>query len=275
MIRPNGRRRTLVASAIVALTLAVPFDTARADETVYCQRFIDVLPMRITRSGHYCLHRDLRTSLNSAPFAAITIDADSVWLDLNNFTLDGSAAGTATETSGIVAVGNHRNITVRNGVVKGFFNGINLDGGGGNYTVENIWADGNYVNGIAARGTAGKHIVRNNVVTNTGGSTNPGENSGPNVTLGIEVSGPLSSAINNEVTHTFNNSSNGIGAWGISLDGEGEGQVGVNNRVMGADVGIRCGDTATTQVFLRDNIVLAAPVPYEPTCNKIGTTNFP
>jgi hypothetical protein len=271
----NGGSRTLFVAAVVALGLVMSSALTAADETVYCQYYISSVPFKITTSGHYCFYRNLTSTLNAAPFAAILIDADFVWLDLNNFTLDGTRVGTATVTDGIVAIGTHKNITVRNGIVKGFFNGINLDGGGSNYTVENIWADTNYVNGIAARGTGGKHVVRNNVVTNTGGTTDPGENSGPNVTLGIEVSGPLSSAINNEITHTFNNSTNSVGAWAISLDNEGEGQVGVNNRVIGADVGIRCGFTPTTKVFLRDNIVLSAPVPYETTCNKIGTTNFP
>ncbi len=270
----NENSRPFVVATVVALGLVLPLSRAQADETTYCQQFINSLPFTITTPGHYCFHRNLSTALNSA-LAAITIDADFVWLDLNNFTLDGTAAGTGSTTTGILAVGDHKNITVRNGIVKGFFNGINLDGGGSNYTVENIWADRNYVNGIAARGLGGKHVVRNNVVTNTGGSTDPGENSGPNVTLGIEVSGPLSSAINNEITHTFNNSISSVGAWAISLDNEGEGQVGVNNRVIGADVGIRCGFSPTTQVFLRDNIVLSAPVPYETTCNKIGSTNFP
>jgi hypothetical protein len=269
----NGGSRLLVAAAVVALGLVVPAAQARADETVFCQHFISSLPFKITTPGHYCFYRNLTTALNGPPFVAITIDADFVWLDLNNFTLDGTPVGTASVTDGIVAVGNHKNITVRNGIVKGFFNGINLDGSGSNYTVENIWADNNYVNGIAARGTGGNHVVRNNVVTNTGGSTDPGENSGPNAVLGIEVSGPLSSVINNQVTHTFNNSALGM-ALGISLDNEGVGQVGVNNHVVDSgNVGIACGP----RVVLRDNVVVSAPQPYSlaPGCTKIGTTNFP
>lgn len=103
---------------------------------------------------------------------AIAINAGSVWLDLNNFTLDGSPGGTAADTVGIGTIGtvDHRNITVRNGVVRGFLNGINLYGGvnGSNYTVESVWADGDYVNGIAVRGLGGGHVVSDNVVPNTG-----------------------------------------------------------------------------------------------------------
>jgi len=54
------------------------------------------LPYRITAPGHYCLASNLSTSANPAFTSAITIDADSVVLDLNQFTLDGSAAGTGS-----------------------------------------------------------------------------------------------------------------------------------------------------------------------------------
>ncbi|HXB56235.1 MAG TPA: right-handed parallel beta-helix repeat-containing protein [Vicinamibacteria bacterium] len=265
--------RLPMVSMVVALVWLLPPSGARADETEFCHQFVTSLPFKITTPGHYCFHRNLSTALNSPPFAAITIDADFVWLDLNNFTLDGSPAGTGSNTTGILAVGNHKNITVRNGIVKGFFDGINLDGAGSNYTVENIWADSNYVNGIAVRGTGGNHVVRNNVVTNTGGSTDPGEITGPNAALGIEVSGPLSSTSNNLVTHTFNHSPQGE-AVGISLDDEGDGQIGVNNHVIDSgNTGIACGP----KVVLRDNVVLSAPQPYSlaPGCTKIGTTNFP
>ena len=258
---------------LLVLTTLTPAVRAAADETTYCDRFIRAVPFTITAPGHYCLGRNLATSITGGD--AIKIDADFVWLDLNNFTLDGSSAGTAADTTGVVAVGDHRNITVRNGVVKGFLNGINLNGNGSNYTVENIWADANYVNGIAARGLGGGHVVRNNVVTNTGGTTLPEFTGGdPNAAIGISVTGN-SSILNNQVTHTFNHNLNGI-ALAFELDFEGDGQIAVNNRVVGSDnVGFVCGDGPTSHVFLRDNIVADAPQPYGSACNKIGSTNFP
>ena len=139
----------------------------------------------------------------------------------------------------------------------------------------NIWADANYVNGIAARGLGGGHVVRNNVVTNTGGTTLPEFTGGdPNAAVGIAVTGN-SSILNNQVTHTFNHNLNGI-ALAFELDFEGDGQIAVNNRVVGSDnVGFVCGDGPTSHVFLRDNIVADAPQPYGSACNKIGSTNFP
>jgi len=38
--------------------------------------------------------------------------------------------------------------------------------------------------------------------------------------------------------------------------------------------GISCDDLPAGQ-YLRDNVVVNTPVPYGPSCNMIGTTNFP
>jgi len=266
-----SRVRIVTVQLCVLVTIVVG-GLAQADETFYCDRFISNVPFQITAPGHYCLARNIITSIASGN--AITINASSVWLDLNNFTLDGTPAGTATDASGIVAVGGS-NITVRNGVVKGFFNGINLAGSGGNQTVENVWADRNYVNGIAARGSRGGHVLRHNVVTNTGGSTNAGQTSAANASVGIAVTG-ASTILDNQVTQTSINVVNGVAAIGFELDFEGDGQVAVGNRVIAAGtVGFACGDAATSKVFLRDNIVASTPQAYGPACNAIGTSNFP
>ena len=81
--------------------------------------------------------------------------------------------------------------------------------------------------------------------------------------------------LNNQVTHTFNHNVNGI-ALAFDLAFEGEGQIPVNNRVIGSDnLGFQCGTDPTSKVFLRDNIVASTPVAYSQACVKIGATNFP
>jgi hypothetical protein len=258
---------------LTALAALAGPNFAAADETLYCTQYILSLPYQITAPGHYCFVRNLSTGPTPSYPPAITIGADSVWLDLNNYTLDGSAVGSATAVTGILGTPNHSHVTVRNGVVRGFAAGINLYGSGGGDTVEKIWADNNYENGIAVRGLAGSNLVRENVVTNTGGSTNlsnwPG---GVANAFGISVLG-ASTVIDNQVTHTFG--MNGGFAWAFELVFEGEGQIAVNNRVIGADLGFECGSTTNPVVVLRDNIVLTTPMPYNPRCTKVGATNFP
>ena len=274
MKTPNGSIGRLALYAHLAVAAATLPGSATADETLLCNHHVVSLPYRITGPGHYCLARSLSTPANPAYTAAITIDADSVLLDLNQFTLDGSAVGSATAMTGILGLADHRHITVRNGVVRGFFDGINLYGAGGGHTVEHIWADHNYEAGIEVRSLGGRNLVRDNVVTDTGGSTNLNEFPGGVANaFGISVNGSAN-VINNEVTHTFG--MNGGIAWAFELVFEAEGQVAVNNRVIGADtLGFACGAGPTPVIVLRDNIVLGVATPYGPGCTKIGLTNFP
>jgi hypothetical protein len=75
--------------------------------------------------------------------------------------------------------------------------------------------------------------------------------------------------VNNVVTHTF-------GDGPVAFDVTGGLQTIVNNRVVDSgQVGMGCDGSPVGQQYLRDNIVLSTPIPYSPSCNKIGTTNFP
>src|SRR3954467_15509720 len=108
-------RRTFTGLAIAAvMTLA---GTAGADETTFCNQFITTLPYTISVQGHYCFDRNLTTAITTGH--AITINSDFVVVDLNNFKLGGGSAGLGTNADGIFA-SNHRNITIRNGNIRGF-----------------------------------------------------------------------------------------------------------------------------------------------------------
>jgi hypothetical protein len=114
---------------------------------------------------------------------AITITANNVTLDLNGWKLGGAAAGTGTLATGIYS--NGFNVTVKNGIVRGFWVGIHLAGRVS--VVEDVIADHNTGTGIMVSGDG--CIVRNNRVIDTGGSTS---------TVGFTLS-----------------------AWGIEADGRG------------------------------------------------------
>jgi hypothetical protein len=158
-----------VTAFVLATSLAAA-GSARADETTFCNTFITSLPYTINVQGHYCFNRNL--SVNITTGNAITINADYVVLDLNNFKLGGGAAGPATDAIGISAF-QRSNTTIRNGNIRGFAHGIVVDGSLGtkaqNVTIENNVVDGNYKTGINVFGE--NIVVRHNLVTNTGGST--------------------------------------------------------------------------------------------------------
>lgn len=78
---------------------------------------ISTLPALIDQSGSYYLTRNLT---GAASTTGITIAADNVTLDLMGFTLSGTS-GTGT---GISVTGTRQSITIRNGHVRTWFNGI-------------------------------------------------------------------------------------------------------------------------------------------------------
>jgi len=210
--------RAVSSGRVVLLSgtfLAIASGAAPA-QTLDCQR-IRRVPVTITEPGHYCLARDL--SFGSTTGAAIRIDSDDVVLDLNGRTLDGSAAGSATEAAGVGSTG-HSNLVVRNGTIRGFRSGVELAVASA-AAVEGIRAVGNTMSGIAAEG-AGLQ-VRGNQVVGTGGSTIPGSRA-----LAIAVRGPGGLVADNLVVDT--EAVAGSFAYGIHATGS-DGMVIEGNRI--------------------------------------------
>ena len=141
---------------IAALTLPVHA------ETVDCTP-VTSLPATIDTQGIYCLTANLATSQTSG--YAIHITANNVTLDLNGWKVGGQAAGTGTNTYGINSAAN--NVTIRNGIVRGFQYGIWLTGRGA--VVQDMLVDRNTTVGIYVNGQGG--VVEHNQVVDTGGST--------------------------------------------------------------------------------------------------------
>ena len=156
---------------LVMLALVLGTSPARA-ETVSCTA-ITSLPAVITVQGIYCFTGDLNTALTSGN--AIDIQTNNVVLDLNGFKLGGLAAGLGTNAFGIAA-DNRQNLTIKNGTIRGFFLGIRLGNSGASqgHVVEDIRADQNTSIGLSVAGAG--HIVRNNQVVATGGTTAFGAN---------------------------------------------------------------------------------------------------
>ena len=190
---------------------------------------ITSLPYTISSQGTYCLTGNL--SMSTASGNAIQINAGNVVLDLNGYTIGGSQAGAGTNAYGIYAY-QRKNITIRNGTVRGFNQGIWLNDDSPYTTsqghiIENIRADRNTIYGIVLYGLG--NIIRNNLVVSTGGNS---YNSHPH---GVLVSGSGNRVINNDVCETKENGS-GQNAYGIYATNA-SGLVVENNRVGNAAIG--------------------------------------
>jgi len=203
---------------LTILLLAAPGAWA---ETIDCTP-ITTLPTIITVQGIYCFTGNLATSM--ATGRAIDIRANNVVIDLNGRKLGGLAAGAGTLTTGIYAF-QRKNITIRNGSIRGFHTAIFLDDPppyttSQSHLIEDIRADGNTFMAFGLRGLG--IIVRRNQVVGTGGSTVSGD------ATGIQFDGPGARLLNNDISSTV---ATGTGYAFAARIGEGDGAVVEGNRI--------------------------------------------
>ncbi len=240
--------RTTRRLASLLAALAVLYAGPATAETVNCTA-ITAVPAVITVPGVYCFTKSLVTSIASG--IAISIQANNVVLDMNGHRLGGLAAGLGTTAVGIHAT-NRQNITIRNGTIRGFLYGIELQNGASQgHLIEDMRADQNTYVGIWVEGTGS--IIRNNQIVATGGTTAFGANS---LVFGIYVTGNGVRAINNDViTMTRSGADPSVGIQVAS----GVGNLLDNNRMTGADNGIVfAGGTGK----YRNNLTFDVTTPY-------------
>ena len=157
--------RLLLAALAPALLACAPVTASAAESYDNCTGFIDSVPATITTQGTWCLRKDLNTAM--AVGEAIFIQANNVTIDCNNYKIGGLAAGASSHAQGILSW-DKQNVTVRNCVVRGFYTGIHLHGGGG-HAVEDNRVDNALYSGIVVEGENG--MVRGNAVRDTGGAS--------------------------------------------------------------------------------------------------------
>jgi hypothetical protein len=193
-------RRLIITQIVFVLSLFLISSIFVQAETTECTA-ITYLPYPITTQGIYCLTSDLSTNMTSGN--AIEIDTNNVVIDLNGHKIGGLSAGPGTTATGIYAY-QRQNITLRNGTIRGFYEGIWLSDSSPYTTsqghlIENIRVDMNTFRAMEVRGLG--NIIRNNQVVNTGGSTATAGG------VGIFVLGPGARVINNDVmeTHALQN----------------------------------------------------------------------
>jgi hypothetical protein len=233
---------------------------------------VTAFPANINAPGVYCLgFKYIDFPLPKG--VLITISSDNVVFDLNGATLDGTPKGNAF-SYGIMAY-NRRNVTIRNGTLRGFNYGIYL------YTplgyvntrvrpshhilVENMRLIENRTSGMYV--IAYDSVIRKNHIIQTGGSADPGLAAS---TWGMIVAGDGTRILDNDITNTHVNTAYGGGTTtGIYLAG-GLNFTIVNNRINEADFGIYGGNGNWGK--FRDNVTTAVGVPFTGGTN-LGNNN--
>jgi hypothetical protein len=202
--------RTILSTATVLLLLCGLSSPEARAETTECT-VISSIPTTIRTQGVYCLKGNLPGSLSVG--SAITVATNNVTIDLNGYKLGNGAAGSDNLASGIYAEG-RKNITVRNGTIRGFFRGIFFyDSSGiaasGGHLLEDLRLEGNLFCAIDVVGSG--NAIRRNQILSTGGST---YHSNP-YAYGVQSSGPSARIIDNEVinTHSIGATADAIGIY--------------------------------------------------------------
>ena len=159
---------SIFAAALAGLALSA--GPAQAADVTKCTAEIAALPAVLNISGVWCLKSNLKYN-NGAGFA-IRVARKDVTIEMSGFTIDGTAAGLGTQAIGIFAV-DKQNLTIRNGTIKGFFIGVDLDentGTSSGHLIEHLRVDGAKWSGIRVAGD--QVIIRDNHIINTGPGTN-------------------------------------------------------------------------------------------------------
>jgi hypothetical protein len=159
-------RVTLGATILVLFLLALQVPAFAADNDK-CTA-ITSIPTTISAKGVYCLTTDLATNILGG--FAVTIASDDVVLDLGGYTLGGLPAGPSSNAFGIYAL-DRKNITIRNGTIRGFSKGIDLDdsgsGASSGHLVELVRVETSNSGGIMVIGNGS--VIRYNQVLNCNG----------------------------------------------------------------------------------------------------------
>jgi len=221
---------------------------------------ITAVPYTISKSGVYHFTKDLNFSATNA--AAINIAAADVVIDLNAHALV-DVLGAATTTIGINCDGSNR-VTIKNGTIRGFQNGVVLNSNGGR--VADLLVTNNFGSGITVVGNNTQ--ILHNRVCNTGGSAS----ASLLYAIGISLTGTYCTVTDNDVQNTFATDNTNHFGDGVRIEGCSD-VVLSNNRVLdvepatptkGASTGIAVDSTAPSDnlIFL-GNIVVTAQTGFD------------
>ncbi|MCW2902659.1 MAG: copper-binding protein [Streptosporangiaceae bacterium] len=182
---------------------------AWADDTVVCGQVI-------TKSVK------LANDLRNCPAIGLEVGAPNITIDLNGHTIDGttgSTNGIDNSPAGTSPTG-HIEVTIKNGTVTGFDDGVSLGTGANRNSVDHILAISNLNDGIDASGVDRLRVSYSN--------------SYQNGALGIRLISVTNSRVKYSVT--LNNGVSGISIGGTSTENRLSHNTAVNNTTDGIAV---------------------------------------
>ncbi len=221
--------------------------------------------LTINTPGTYWLTSDM--VVGGTGTNAIVITAGNVTLDLKGHTVLSASAPNSSNVSACgVYANNCANLTVRNGTIKGFLCGVRIDaltGGQESYDgsasfghlLENLSVSNSGAIGIWLVG--GSNIVRDCLITATGGTVVPGYTN----SYGIYSAGPHDRVINCTVRDVFGNVAGSSAGYGIYFHPNTIGTFALQNRVNGMDYGVYF-DTGAMGKYAKDLADASVPHPY-------------
>ncbi len=237
MLRLNVKRLSppfIAALIVFAFPSSIIFlhDEKHDNDTI-----IDKIPYTISKPGNYKLERSLHSDRNG-----IEINASNVTIDLNYNAISGPTDG-GNIGFGIFSFG-QSNITIKNGLIRGFQYGIYLSGfsdfaktssmlEGRNHLVEGMNIRFSTFRGIRVEGE--NSVINNNMISDIGGDTT-NDNA---YSMGIEAFGKQVLIKNNSIMEVRGTGVQDIGEGvGISLSRYGEGSIVDGNHVANRELEI-------------------------------------
>ncbi|HZR71072.1 MAG TPA: NosD domain-containing protein [Burkholderiales bacterium] len=215
---------------------------------------------KIDAPGIYCLTTDVNMAPSFTFGNAVEIEANNVLLDLNGHKIGGQGAGLGTMAIGIRAL-HRKNVTIKNGTIRGFFTGIDLtDESSAGHVVEGVRLDSNTRTGMALEGVG--HIVRGNQIVNTGGTTALGPDADA---IAINVQGSSGVRLLNNDVIGVAPTGTGVGR-AIFLSGGAVDALIVENRITDADRGVEILGSGK----FRDNLTVNVDNPFSGGTNVGG-----
>jgi len=207
----------------------------------------------IQSPGVYCLVEDVNVDISSG--AAIEILADDVVLDLDGHFVLNSARDPGTSRG--IRASNQDRITVRNGIVRGFERGVEIETSyrsTGLHVLEELHITGCTLLGVHVHGAAA--LIRRNDVSDIGGVDTINAH-------GISASSGAFRIVDNDVMGL---SSSGY-SFGVSVNSGSPSMV-VSNRISSADKAVHA--TPATPATCRDNLTADISVSSFSNCTDAG-----
>ncbi|MDG6347721.1 right-handed parallel beta-helix repeat-containing protein [Luteimonas sp. 8-5] len=245
----------LLAAIVLLAGAAMP--ALAADGGDGCDHYITALPIEVSSPGTWCLASDLASDpADKDSIWGVWVRADDVTIDCRGHLMD----GTGTQYPGRSAVlsmggdGQHDRTVVRNCRLRGYTEGVSLEGNG--HRVEGLLATDILITGIAIFGN--RAVVRGNRIIETGGQ-------------GIAVWG--SGDVLDNVIRGFVNYKHSDAAEGIVMQSSTSGTV-KGNRIVLAQSGVeppRVGSgiklNSAADVVVRDNVIISTEPGRSLDCN--------